>query len=61
MTENRTTTGEPIDLDPHELLGLSQVAKVSRIPEKPDVLSRVLNKIGFEVPPPPGFQRDPVD
>ena len=33
MTDWRTT-GEPIDLDPNELLGLSQVAKVSRIPGK---------------------------
>ena len=56
-----TTTGEPIDLDPNELLGLSQVAKVSRIPDKPDVLSRVLSKIGLEGPPPPGSQRDPAD
>ena len=61
MTENRTTTGEPIDLDPNELLGLSQVAKVSRIPDEPDVLSRLLSKIGFEGPPPPGSERDPVD
>ena len=61
MTESRTTTSEPIDLDPYELLGLSQVAKVSRIADKPDVLSRVLSKIGFEGPPPPGSQRNPVD
>lgn len=60
MTENRTTSSEAIDLDPSELLGLSQVAKVSKIPDKPDVLSRVLSKIGFEGPS-PGSQRDRVD
>ena len=60
MIENPTTTGEPIDLDPNELLGLSQVAKLSRIPNKPDVLTRVLSKIGLEGPP-PGSQRDAVD
>ena len=56
-----TTTGEPIDLDPNELLGLSQVARVSRISDRPEVLSRVLSKIGFEGPPPPASLRDPVD
>ena len=60
MTGSRTVTGEPIDLDPNELLGLSQVAKVSRIADKPEVLSRVLSKIGLEGPP-PGSLRDPVD
>ena len=41
-----------IELDPSELLGLSQVAKVSGVPGKP-ALGRVLNKIG-EFPPLPG-------
>ena len=59
MTENRR--GEPIDLDPSELLGLSQIAKISRTPDRPDVLSRVLSKIGFEGPPPPASLPGPVD
>jgi hypothetical protein len=60
VTENRTMSGEPIDLDLNELLGLSQVAKVSKVPDKPNVLSRVLSKIGFEGPS-PGSPRDRVD
>ena len=39
-----------IDLDPRELLGLSQVVKVSC---KQEDVSRVLSKVGFEGPPPP--------
>ena len=38
-----------IDLDPRELLGLSQVAKVS---DKPAADGRLLSKVG-EGPPPP--------
>jgi hypothetical protein len=60
VTENRTTSGEPIDLDVNELFGLSQVAKVSKVPDKPNVLSRVLSKIGFEGPSPES-PRDRVD
>jgi hypothetical protein len=57
MTEDRTITGEPIEFDPNELLGLSQVAKVSRIQDKPDVLGRVLSKIGLEGPSPGSVTR----
>ena len=39
-----------IDLDPNELLGLSQVAKVSG---KQEDVGRVLSKVGAEGPPPP--------
>ncbi len=39
-----------IDLDPRELLGLSQVAKVS---DKSAPDSRLLSKVGAEGPPPP--------
>jgi hypothetical protein len=39
-----------IELDPRELLGLSQVAKVSG---KQEDVSRVLSKVGAEGPPPP--------
>ena len=42
--ENKIIADEPIELDPSELLGLSQVAKVSGVPGEP-VLGRVLNKI----------------
>jgi hypothetical protein len=42
---------EPIvDLDPNELLGLSQVAKVSG---KWEAVGRLLSKVGAEGPPPP--------
>ena len=42
---------EPIiDLDPSELLGLSQVAKVSG---KREAVGRLLSKVGAEGPPPP--------
>ena len=43
--ENKIIADEPIELDPSELLGLSQVAKVSGVSGEP-VLGRVLNKIG---------------
>ena len=49
--ENKIIADEPIELDPSELLGLSQVAKVSGVPGEP-VLGRVLNKIGPEGPRP---------
>ena len=39
-----------IDLDPRELLGLSQVAKVSG---KPEAVGRLLCKVGTEGSPPP--------
>ena len=44
------STELPIDLDPNELLGLSQVAKVSG---KQEDVGRVLSKVGAEGPPPP--------
>ena len=44
-----------IDLDPNELLGLSQVAKVSG---KRAADGRLLSKVGLEGPPPPS---DPSD
>ena len=56
--ENKIIADEPIELDPSELLGLSQVAKVSGVPGKP-VLGRVLNKIGPEGPH-PGRSNAPV-
>ena len=47
------STQSLIDLDPNELLGLSQVVKVSG---KREAVGRVLSKVGFEGPPPPsGF------
>ena len=39
-----------IDLDPNELLGLSQVVKVSG---KQEAVGRLLSKVGTEGPPPP--------
>jgi hypothetical protein len=39
-----------IELDPRELLGLSQVAKVSG---KQEDAGRLLSKVGEEAPPPP--------
>ena len=44
------TTQPLIDLDPRELLGLSQVAKVSG---KQEDAGRLLSKVGTEGPPPP--------
>ena len=48
-----------MNLEPKKLLGLSQLAKVSRIPDKPEagLLSRVLSKIGFEGPAPGSVTR----
>ena len=47
------STGPLIDLDPNELLGLSQVVKVS---DKQGAVGRLLSKVGTEGPPPPaGF------
>jgi hypothetical protein len=43
------STKPPIELDPKELLGLSQVAKVS---DKPAADGRLLSKIGPEGPLP---------
>ena len=54
------TTGEPIDLDPNELLGLSQIAKVSEGLGKPGALGQVLSKIGPEGPPLPDLPRRPL-
>lgn len=60
MTENWTIADEPIDLDPNELLGLSQIAKVSEGLGKPGALGQVLSKIGPEGPPPPSSARQPL-
>lgn len=46
MKEDRIIADEPIELDPSELLGFSQVAKVSGAQGKPDDLGRLLSKIG---------------
>ena len=46
MKEDRIIADEPIDLDSSELLGFSQVAKVSGAQGKPDDLGRLLSKIG---------------
>jgi hypothetical protein len=50
MQEDQFIAEEPIDLDPSELLGLSQVAKVSGVLAMPDALGRLLSKIGGEGP-----------
>ena len=47
MKEDRTITTEPIELDPSELLGFSQVAKVSGVQGEPGDLGRLLSKIGL--------------
>jgi len=53
MKDDSIGTEPLIELDPRELLGLSQVAKVAG--KQADV-GRVLSKVGFEGPPPPsGF------
>jgi hypothetical protein len=68
-TDMKEDTTQPlIDLDPRELLGLSQVAKVSDKPSvdgrllskvgegpsgNPSRLAKLLSKIGGEGPPPP--------
>ena len=44
MKEDRIIADEPIELDPSELLGFSQVAKVSGAQGKPDDLGRLLSK-----------------
>jgi hypothetical protein len=46
MQEDRIGAAELIDLDPNELLGFSQVAKVSGTQGNPDALGRLLSKIG---------------
>jgi hypothetical protein len=46
MTKDRIVTEPVIDLDPSELLGLSQVAEVSG--NQPSPLARLLSKIGGE-------------
>jgi len=52
-TDMEEDSTQPLDLDPDELLGLSQVAKVSG---KQEDVGRVLSKVGTEGPPPPaGF------
>jgi hypothetical protein len=48
MKKDRIVTGEPVELDPSELLGFSQVAKVSGGQGKPAELGRLLSKIGLE-------------
>jgi len=48
MKEDRIIADEPIDLDSSELLGFSQVARVSRAQGKSDDLGRLLSKIGGE-------------
>ena len=52
MKDDRNIDREPITLDQSELLGLSQIAKISPETAKsgPAELSRLLSKIG-EVPP----------
>jgi hypothetical protein len=57
MNEGRIIAEEPIDLDPSELLGLSQVAKVSGVLGKPDTLGRLLSKVGENGPPATGRDR----
>ena len=47
--KDETTLNQPIELDPTELLGLSQVAVVSA---GPTANAQLLNKIGPEGPPP---------
>src|SRR5262245_41772630 len=46
MKKDRITADQPIDLDSSELLGFSQVAKVSGTQGKSDDLGRLLSKIG---------------
>ena len=50
MKEDRIIADEPIDLDSSELLGFSQVARVSGAQGKSDDLGRLLSKIGGENP-----------
>jgi len=50
MKEDRIIADEPIDLDSSELLGFSQVARVSGAQGKSDDLGRLLSKIGSENP-----------
>ena len=63
MTKEQFIASEAIELDPGELLGLRQVAKVSGMRGKPDDLARLLSKVGAneEViinPPPTGAFSD---
>ena len=60
MNRDRVVSDEPIDLDPNELLGLSQIAKVSEGLGKPGALGQVLSKIGPEGPPLPDLPRRPL-
>ena len=60
MNRDRAVSDEPIDLDPNELLGLSQIAKVSEGLGKPGALGQVLSKIGPEGPPLPDLPRRPL-
>ena len=60
MIRNRVVSDEPIDLDPNELLGLSQIAKVSGGVGKTGGLGQVLSKIGPEGPPPTDPARRPL-
>ena len=60
MNCDRVVSDEPIDLDPNELLGLSQIAKVSEGLGKPGALGQVLSKIGPEGPPLPDLTRRPL-
>ena len=41
MNRDRVVSDEPIDLDPNELLGLSQIAKVSEGLGEPGALGQV--------------------
>ena len=50
MKKDSIGSEPPIELDPRELLGLRQVAKVSG---KLAATSRLLSKVGAEGPPPP--------
>lgn len=58
MSRDRVVSDEPIDLDPNELLGLSQIAKVSEGLGKPGALGQVLSKVGTEGPPLPDWRAD---
>ena len=54
MKEDGIGTESLIELDPEELLGLSQVVKVAG---KQEAVGRLLSKVGFEGPPPPSGSR----
>ena len=57
MKKDRITADQPIDLDSSELLGFSQVAKVSGTQGRSDDLGRLLSKIGGEASDAPAVSR----